>query len=54
MKRYLRLLALGIAVMLLMPVCCALAESDGFSNVYTYNDDYWGEMRESPDAYAGP
>ncbi len=51
MKRYLRLLALGIAAMLLLPVCCALAESDGFSNVYTYNYDYWGEMRESPDAY---
>ena len=51
MKRYLRWLALGIAAMLLLPACCALAESDGFSSVYTYNYDYWGEMRESPDAY---
>ncbi len=50
-KRLIRLLAFGIASLLLLPVCCALAESDGFSSVYTYNYDYWGELRESPDAY---
>ena len=45
-----RLLATLIAVTLALPLGCALAD-DGVSSTYTYNYDYWGEMRESPDAY---
>ena len=41
MKKTLRFLAL----------CAALADGDGSDSVYTYNYDYWGELRESPDAY---
>ncbi len=29
----------------------AVAAEDGFSSTYTYNYDYWGDIRESPDAY---
>lgn len=50
MKRITKLLALAAALMLL--VCAAAqAAEDGFSSVYTYNYDYWGEVRESPNAY---
>ena len=49
MKVLPRLLALALALMLLAPA--ALAATDGFSAVYTYNYDYWGEIRESPNAY---
>ncbi len=38
------------AVMLLAPVT-ALAIEDGYTATYTYNYDYWGDVRESPDAY---
>ena len=50
MKRISRLLALVLA---LLAVVCAAAQAaeDGFSSVYTYNYDYWGEVRESPNAY---
>lgn len=50
MKALPRGLALALALLLLMPVA-ALAAEDGFSAVYTYNYDYWGEVRESPNAY---
>ena len=45
-----RLLALVLA---LLAIACAAAQAaeDGFSSVYTYNYDYWGEVRESPNAY---
>ncbi|MBQ2955877.1 MAG: hypothetical protein IJE08_05380 [Clostridia bacterium] len=29
----------------------ALAGEDGYSTSYTYNYDYWSDLRESPDAY---
>lgn len=45
-----RILALCLALLLLAPAA-ALAADDGFSAVYTYNYDYWGELRESPNAY---
>ena len=44
-----RLAALLSLLLVLMPA--ALAAEDGFSMVYTYNYDYWGEVRESPNAY---
>ena len=50
MRRTPRILALGLALWLLLSAA-ALAADDGFSKVYTYNYDYWGELRESPDAY---
>ncbi len=50
MKALPGLLALLLALMLLSPMT-ALAANDGFSAVYTYNYDYWGEIRESPNAY---
>ena len=43
-----RILVLALALLLL---CACLAESDGFSAPYTYNYDYWEDVRESPDAY---
>ncbi len=45
-----RLLAMLTAVALALPLACAVAD-DGVSSTYTYNYDYWGELRESPDAY---
>ena len=50
MKRIPRLLALATALTALF---CATAQAaeDGFSAVYTYNYDYWEELRESPNAY---
>ncbi len=50
-KHMKRLLALLAAVMLLMPVTAAFAAVDGFTSTYSYNYDYWGEVRESPDPY---
>lgn len=51
MKALPRLLALCLALGLLLAPVAALAAEDGFSAVYTYNYDYWGEIRESPNAY---
>ena len=45
-----RLLAMLLILSLTLPLGCALAD-DGVSSTYTYNYDYWGELRESPDAY---
>ena len=50
MKRLSRLFALAAALLLLLCAAAQAAE-DGFSGVYTYNYDYWGEVRESPNAY---
>lgn len=50
-KHITRLLALLAAVIILVPMTVAYAADDGFSSTYTYNYDYWGEVRESPDAY---
>ena len=49
-KKLTRLLAMLLAVSLLLPLGLALAD-DGVSSTYTYNYDYWGGLRESPDAY---
>ena len=45
------MLALTLTAVMLLPMGCALAIEDGYSSSYTYNYDYWGELRESPDAY---
>ena len=50
MKALTRILALCLALWLLASMA-ALAAEDGFAMVYTYNYDYWGELRQSPDAY---
>ncbi len=54
MKMMNRVIALFMVVVLLVPFgCCAFAATeDGFDSTYTYNYDYWTEVRESPDAYA--
>lgn len=45
-------LCLALCLALWLTLCAAaLAANDGFSRVYTYNYDYWGELRESPNAY---
>ena len=46
----LRLLACVMAVSLLAGMPLALA-ADGFDYAYTYTYDYWGDIRQSPDAY---
>ena len=46
-----RLLAVLAALAILAPMTVAFAAEDGYSSTYTYNYDYWGELRESPDAY---
>lgn len=46
-----RLLVLLAALIILMPMADAYAAEDGFSSTYTYNYDYWSDIRESPDAY---
>ena len=46
----LRLSALLLAVCLLTGIPLALAAED-FNYAYTYTYDYWGDLRESPDAY---
>lgn len=45
-----RMLLLSLCLVIaVMPI--AVASDDGFASSYTYNYDYWGEIRESPDAY---
>ncbi len=44
-------LALFTVFLLLASFAGAFAIDDGFYSVYTYNYDYWEEIRESPDAY---
>ncbi|MBR5288487.1 MAG: NHL repeat-containing protein [Clostridia bacterium] len=48
MKTIIRLISL---LLLLALPCAALAAKDGYHTSYTYNYDYWGDIRESPDAY---
>ncbi len=40
-----------IAVCLMSGFSFAWAAQDGFESVYTYTYDFWGDFRESPDAY---
>ena len=46
-----RLMALLMILMLLAGMTTAFAADDGYPSSYTYNYDYWGDVRESPDAY---
>ena len=47
-----RLLALFLVVLLMVSNCtAAFATDDGYASTYTYNYDYWSDIRESPDAY---
>lgn len=46
-----RLIAVLAVLILLLTQGAALAVEDGFHTSYTYNYDYWGDIRESPDAY---
>ncbi|MBP3636710.1 MAG: hypothetical protein J6K13_04035 [Clostridia bacterium] len=48
-----RLLALIMTVIMFasININTALAADDGYPVSYTYNYDYWGDIRESPDAY---
>lgn len=50
-KRRILSIMLTLALVILLTQQSALAVDDGFSSVYTYNYDYWGEVVESPDAY---
>lgn len=45
------MVAVLLIVLLLVPECLAFAQEDGFSQTSTYNYDYWGDVRHSPDAY---
>ena len=51
MKMAKRLSAVLAALLVLLSVDAALGADDGFSTSYTYNYDYWSDVRESPDAY---
>ena len=44
-------LAICLAAVMLLEPMTALAIDDGHTSTYTYNYDYWGDVRESPDAY---
>lgn len=46
-----RLLALIMTVIMFASINTAQAADDGYPSSYTYNYDYWGDIRESPDAY---
>ncbi len=50
-KKTKRLLAFIAVLLILMPMTLAYAAEDGSHSTYTYNYDYWSEIRESPDAY---
>lgn len=51
MKVMNRLLALIMTVFMLASINTAYAVDDAYPSTYTYNYDYWGDIRESPDAY---
>ncbi len=47
-----RLFALLMTIIMLVSIStAALAVDDGYPSSYTYNYDYWEDIRESPDAY---
>ena len=46
-----RLLALIMTIFMFASMNTALAVDDAYPSTYTYNYDYWGDIRESPDAY---
>ena len=51
MKVMYRLTALIMTIFMLASMNTALAVDDGYPSTYTYNYDYWSDIRESPDAY---
>ena len=51
MKVMYRLLALIMTIFVFASMNTALAVDDGYPSTYTYNYDYWSDIRESPDAY---
>lgn len=51
MKAKYRLLALILAMLLAISCGTAFAADDGYASTYTYNYDYWSDIRESPDVY---
>ncbi len=51
MKVMYRLLALIMTVFMLASINTAYAVDDAYPSTYTYNYDYWSDIRESPDAY---
>ena len=51
MKAKYRLLALLLAMFLIASCGTAYAADDGYASTYTYNYDYWSDIRESPDVY---
>lgn len=46
-----RLLALIMTIFMFASMNTALAVDDAYPSTYTYNYDYWSDIRESPDAY---
>ena len=46
-----RLFALIMTIFMFASMNTALAVDDGYPSTYTYNYDYWSDIRESPDAY---
>jgi len=46
-----RLFALIMTVFMFASMNTALAVDEAYPNTYTYNYDYWSDVRESPDAY---
>ena len=46
-----RLLALIMTVFMFASINTAYAVDDAYPSTYTYNYDYWSDIRESPDAY---
>ena len=51
MKVMYRLLALIMTVFMFASINTAFAVDDAYPSTYTYNYDYWSDIRESPDAY---
>ena len=51
MKVMHRLLALIMTIIMFASINTAYAADDGYATSYTYNYDYWGDIRESPNAY---
>lgn len=49
--RIMRKLSAFLTAILLFTCFSAFSESDAFTEVYTYNYDYWEDLRESPNAY---
>ncbi len=51
MKAISRFLALLLMIVMLTGFSSAYAADEGYPTSYTYNYDYWSDVRESPDAY---